>query len=479
MQIDEKLKHWLAIVTAIHGDKYDYSEVKYINSKTPVTVICKTHGAWNCIPHTHASKTLKRGCPVCGGSQVKTTEQFIRDANFKHHGVYDYTQARYINSHTNLVIVCRRHGAFNQSPTSHLAGKGCPQCSKLKRQETERTKSLALIEAKLLENTGGAVQIIAVSFLKVNAVANFICQRHGEFTRIVNAAIYNRNACPECFKENNISNRRNQIDAELNLAKYIKDGFTYEPFFYKGAKKTSITLNCTKHGKWSVLYASVISNGANCPKCVQAVASPKRTASIKIKNLEKQKLYWENYLIKFKERHGDTYDYSLASFINAKAPIKIKCSVHGVFEQPPDTHIKSGCRMCADDELAGLYSKRFFELKPQLADVPARLYLLRLNWGSGSCFKIGITRTTLKRRFGAALGKGIKIDVLRIAETSLLSAWKYEVMFLSLRSLKKFDAIDKDFARDARISPSELFSNLPDGWEQLTPWTTTVPYQLS
>ncbi len=135
--------------------------------------------------------------------------------------------------------------------------------------------------------------------------------------------------------------------------------------------------------------------------------------------------------------------------------------------------------MCADDELAGLYSKRFFELKPELASAPARLYLLRLTWEAGSCFKIGITRTTLKRRFGAALGKGIKIDVLRIAETSLLSAWKYEVMFLSVQSLKKFDAIDKDFARDARISPTELFSNLPDGWEQLMPWTTTTPYKLS
>lgn len=28
----------------IHGDKYDYSKVEYINNKTPVTIICKVHG---------------------------------------------------------------------------------------------------------------------------------------------------------------------------------------------------------------------------------------------------------------------------------------------------------------------------------------------------------------------------------------------------------------------------------------------------
>lgn len=28
----------------IHGDKYDYSKVVYVNSKTKVCIICKEHG---------------------------------------------------------------------------------------------------------------------------------------------------------------------------------------------------------------------------------------------------------------------------------------------------------------------------------------------------------------------------------------------------------------------------------------------------
>jgi hypothetical protein len=367
---------------------------------------------------------------------------------------------------------------FNQAPTSHLSGRGCPDCSKLTSLETDRANSLASIKKRLLEKTVGAVEIVESTFTKINAEASFICQKHGKFTRNVNTALYNPNTCLECFKESDSSNLREQIDVELNLNKKLKDGITYEAFVYVGSKKTSIKLNCPAHGQWSVLYGAIVRNGVNCPKCVHANAMPKRIASIKAKNIEKQDFHWSNYLAKFKAQHGETYDYSLASFLNAKTPIKINCSIHGTFEQTPDMHIRSGCRMCADEELAGLYTKRFFEIKPELADVPAILYLIKLTWNEGTCFKIGITRTTLKRRFGAALGKGVRIEVLRVVETKLIDAWKDEVKFLSIQGLRRFDAIHKDFARKARISPSELFENLPEDWENMMQWTMTQPYQL-
>jgi hypothetical protein len=28
----------------IHGDRYDYSKVNYVNQRTKVTIICKEHG---------------------------------------------------------------------------------------------------------------------------------------------------------------------------------------------------------------------------------------------------------------------------------------------------------------------------------------------------------------------------------------------------------------------------------------------------
>ncbi|MCM1224880.1 MAG: hypothetical protein NC548_61570 [Lachnospiraceae bacterium] len=47
---------------AVHGDKYDYSKTIYKNSKTPVEIICPTHGVFKQKPQAHAAG---KGCPSC------------------------------------------------------------------------------------------------------------------------------------------------------------------------------------------------------------------------------------------------------------------------------------------------------------------------------------------------------------------------------------------------------------------------------
>ncbi len=47
----------------VHGDKYDYSKVEYVKSKTKVTIICPKHGEFLQTPQKHLSG---QGCPNCG-----------------------------------------------------------------------------------------------------------------------------------------------------------------------------------------------------------------------------------------------------------------------------------------------------------------------------------------------------------------------------------------------------------------------------
>lgn len=49
---------------AIHGDKYDYSKVVYINMHTKVCIICPDHGEFWMTPNNHLFQ--KQGCGVCG-----------------------------------------------------------------------------------------------------------------------------------------------------------------------------------------------------------------------------------------------------------------------------------------------------------------------------------------------------------------------------------------------------------------------------
>ena len=46
----------------VHGDKYDYSKVMYVNCKTKVIVTCHQHGDFCITPDNHIRQ---RGCPIC------------------------------------------------------------------------------------------------------------------------------------------------------------------------------------------------------------------------------------------------------------------------------------------------------------------------------------------------------------------------------------------------------------------------------
>jgi len=109
----------------IHGDKYDYSLVEYINNNTKIKIICKEHGIFEQSPRSHTLN--KSGCPVCIGRN-KTTEDFIKQSKNIHNDTYTYDNVKYINSITKVSIYCENHGIFNITPNNHLQGKGCPIC---------------------------------------------------------------------------------------------------------------------------------------------------------------------------------------------------------------------------------------------------------------------------------------------------------------------------------------------------------------
>ena len=81
-----KNKNWLNDCRKVHGDRYDYSNVIYVNSKTKVEIICKDHGSFFMKLNAHI--TQKQNCPKC--YRVFNTEDFINKANKVHNGLYDY-----------------------------------------------------------------------------------------------------------------------------------------------------------------------------------------------------------------------------------------------------------------------------------------------------------------------------------------------------------------------------------------------------
>lgn len=108
-----------------HNNKYDYSKINYVNSKTKITIICPIHGEFEQTPTKH----LYSGCRKCAGNVKYTTTEFVDAANKIHSNKYDYGLVRYENITTKVLIKCDEHGVFKQTPHHHLSGKGCPTCN--------------------------------------------------------------------------------------------------------------------------------------------------------------------------------------------------------------------------------------------------------------------------------------------------------------------------------------------------------------
>lgn len=114
----------------VHGDKYDYSKINYVNKRTKVCIICPEHGEFWQNPSNHLNGN---GCPVCKLEKSKlTTEKFIEKAKAIHGDKYDYSKVDYKNNTTKVCIICPVHGEFWQVASYHLCGSGCPSCSESK-----------------------------------------------------------------------------------------------------------------------------------------------------------------------------------------------------------------------------------------------------------------------------------------------------------------------------------------------------------
>ena len=168
----------------IYGETYDYSNVNYINSKTSVSIICPIHGEFKLTPHDHIGKN-HRGCPKCGNakkgdSKKLDTQKFIEKSKIKHKDFYDYSNVNYLNSATNVEIICPIHGSFFQQPSVHLMGSICPKCAAENRIE-KNTKTTEDFIRQAKEIHGDKYDYSKVIYKRGDIPVTIICPDHGEF----------------------------------------------------------------------------------------------------------------------------------------------------------------------------------------------------------------------------------------------------------------------------------------------------------
>ena len=175
----------------VHGDKYDYFKVKYVNSQTKIEIICPEHGKFYQTPNNHLKG---KGCPKCNGGIFLGCDDFVQKAKKVHRDRYDYSRVEYINSKTKVCIICPEHGEFWQTPDKHLQGDGCPECAGNKLLTCENfVKKAILIHSDKYDYS-------FVDYVNYKTKVKIVCPEHGPFWQKP-ANHLQGCGCPECGKK--------------------------------------------------------------------------------------------------------------------------------------------------------------------------------------------------------------------------------------------------------------------------------------
>ena len=162
----------------IHGDKYDYSKVNYVNAKTKVIIICKIHGEFEQVPNSHIQGNSCKKCANLYISQnmLRKQEEFIEEAIKIHGDRYDYSKTNYIDSNNKVKIICKEHGEFEQTPRAHINHKyGCINCGYIIRANKNTYSQEEFIE-KAIKIHGDRYDYSKTNYIDSNNKVKIICK---------------------------------------------------------------------------------------------------------------------------------------------------------------------------------------------------------------------------------------------------------------------------------------------------------------
>lgn len=271
-----------------------------------------------------------RGCAMCSGKKF-SLQDYIEKANKIWNNKYDYSKFEWKGINQKVCIICPEHGEFWQLPNNHLKGEcGCLEC----RGKSKNFKAITGIE-----------DLKRISKEKFNDKFDFsksvwkgsrekieiICPKHGSFWTLPRQFTLNMCGCPKC---GNV--KYTNVDFIKECEKIHKNK-NYDYSKVKYIKSTEpIIIICKKHGEFYPIASSFLNGKIHCPECTR----------------EKLRLGTEEFISRARQIHGNYYDYSKVEYKNCDSKVTIICPKHGEFDQYVTAHLKGcNCPICARENM--------------------------------------------------------------------------------------------------------------------------------
>lgn len=300
----QKLSHEEVLSQAkeIHPE-YDYSKFRYINNKTPFTVICPKHNfEWETTKPVFLGKQ-KSGCPICAkeksGKRYKDKkEKEFFDEVKRTHPNYDFSKFIYSGADEKGTVICPIHGEFQIPPSKLKKGEGCKDCY----FDSKRKPLQQFI--KDAQSVFPEYDYSKVSYKNNDTPVTVICPIHGEFQRLPQNLLAGT-GCKECSRE------QKRIEVETRILKAAREfhpEYDYSKFHYVN-QDTKVTVICpkTNHGEFEA-WPLNLAKGIGCPVCSES------KGEVTIRNwLTKHKVAFEG-----QKRFKDLGRYSFDFYIPTK-----------------------------------------------------------------------------------------------------------------------------------------------------------------
>lgn len=272
-------------------------------------------------------------------------------------------------------------------------------------------------------------------FISINHEISIVCNLCQNTLTVVPKSFFsNRSNCSGC-----VGGVRKENDERIAALSSKFPNLDFSKSEYVGSR-LKMSVICRKHGEFMITPSRLFDQ--NCQVGCWECGIEKRSAS--------KKLNFQTIIQRAIEVHGDKYDYSrleLEEYESIYQKGTIICPIHGSFKQSLNCHIQGkGCYHC---QTFGWKDEAFFRKYPEQRNIPATLYILKMEDPSGGSFlKIGVSKK-FDKRFRKFELDGLNPSVVYQATEH------YQRCFLVEQ-----EALDK--FHDHRYTPSFMFG----GWTE-------------
>lgn len=373
-------EEWIKAFKQVHGEKYDYSDFKYVNARTKSKIICEHHGVFSMVPPNHENG---QGCSTCKSifyQQGRDKKEILVEEGTRiHGGRYSYAKSRYRGALKKTIFTCVLHGDFEQTPQDHIVEKhGCNGCAKIQRSATRIARAGLSFPDKAKAIHGDLYDYSAVEYTGAHDNVTIGCQQHGNFSQTPTNHLSGK-GCSKCkggvalevpewkrrardkhgdkydYDHVEFTSVANLVHIEchkhgpfqqraflhlacliacpkcrpvkpwtkkrfVDSAREVHDNYyEYKDLPEKISYDTPIAAVCPSHGEWTIPSAGTHASGptTGCPDCGQnKAAAARRVTQEMVKD-------------QFKESFGDKYKFSKIEFTNPDTPIRFHCPIHG------------------------------------------------------------------------------------------------------------------------------------------------------